>query len=170
MSTNNFKFENILVVVPDFRFDNRCMDEECPHFEEEGVHCEHVDTYYEYDIEGYKMWKEDVQEQLEKIGFSSCDRTDSDRNYSGDIIACFTFYDKHDYFKEIQVVIRNGYYDGMNIDYIVSDDGCYEETKTMKKQVDAKIKKLEKILRKNGTEMLKVGQFSNGEAVYKRKK
>ena len=33
MSTNNFSFENILAVVPDFKFDNRCLDEDCPFFE-----------------------------------------------------------------------------------------------------------------------------------------
>lgn len=169
MSTNNFKFENILVVVPDFKFDNRCMDEECPHFEEEGMHCEHVDTYYEYDTEGYKMWLEEVQEQLAKIGFESDDRQDSDRNYGGSIVATWSIVDNDDNCVSIEIVIRNGYYDGTNIDYRVTETEM-DISKTIQKMLDKKIKQVEKILRKNGTEMLKVGQFSNGEAVYKLKK
>jgi len=174
MSTNNFKFENILAVTPDFKFDNRCGDEECEHFEEElnggEATCEHVETYYEYDTEGYKMWVAEVQEQLEKIGFSSCDRYDNERNYTGQIIADFNVFDTHgDIYKTIEVVIRNGYYTGSNMDYNIIDGDYQKELKKLDKKIESKCNRLEKVIRKNCTELLKVGQFSNGEAVYKLK-
>lgn len=180
MSTNNFSFENILVVIPDFKFDNRCLDEECPHFEEEGIHCEHVSDYYDYDTEGFKMYIKEVQDQLVKIGFDSCDRYDNDRNYGGNIIAELCLRNNSETStRTIEVVIRSGYYDGANIDYkiIEDDDYLYEdntkgrarEMKALQNKVDKIIPKIKKILRKNGTELLKVGQFSNGEAVYELK-
>lgn len=169
MSTNNFKYENILVVIPDFNFDNRCMNEDCEHFESEGINCEHVNTYYEFNTEDYNMYVKDLQEQLQKIGFDSCDRNDNDRSYSGQIIAEWSIYDKNGNIKDIEVVIRSGYYQGANIDYIITEgDYDYTETKTMKKKIEVKIRQLEKILRKNGEEYLKVASFSNGEAFYKK--
>ena len=184
MSTNNFSFENILVVIPDFKFDNRCLDEECEFFEVdlEGGEpkCEHCSNYYEWDTEGFKMYIQEVQEQLQKIGFDSCDRNDNDRNCGGNIIAELCLRNKSETSsRTIEVVIRSGYYDGANIDYkIIEDDDYYDgdytkgrarEMKALQNKVDKIIPKIKKILRKNGTELLKVGQFSNGEAVYKKK-
>lgn len=170
MSTNNFKYENILVVIPDFVFDNRCMDEDCEHFESEGVNCEHVDTYYEYDTEGYDMYVEDLQEQLEKIGFDGCDKWESGRD-GGKIIADWSIEDKEGNLKVLEVVIRSGYYDGANIDYTIHDNyGEFKSNKTLDKKFEAKCKAVEKILRKNGKELTKVAQFSNGEAIYQLKK
>lgn len=165
MSTNNFKYENILVVIPDFKFDNRCLNEECEYFEREGVNCEHVDTYYEFDTEGYNMYVKDLQEQLQKIRFNSCNRSD---RYEGSIIADWSIEDKNGNLKTVEVVIRNGYYEGANIDYSIEDDGYYKETKTREDKIASKVRQLEKILRKNGEEYLKVASFSNGEAVYKK--
>lgn len=175
MSTNNFKFENILIVLPDFKLDNRCLDEECEFFEVdlEGGEpkCEHVSNYYDFDTEGFNMWVSDMKSQLEKIGFEDWDSYDNNRNYNVLTIATWSIEDKNGNKKEIEVVIRNGYYDGANIDYFINNcDYSYIETQTMKKKIDSKIKQLEKVLRKNGTELLKVGQFNNGEAVYKLKK
>lgn len=164
MSANNFKFENILVVLPSFNFDYKkpcnCCDSE---------DCEYAELDSQFDENAYHFWIEDMQEQLEKIGFSSCDRWDRNRNYEGKIIAEWSVYDKNDNRKDIEVVVRSGYYEGANIDYVIEDDGYYEETKANEKKIASKINRLEKILRKNGTEMLKVGQFSNGEAIYKLK-
>jgi hypothetical protein len=172
MSTNNFSYRNICVVLPDFKFDNRCMEENCEYFESEGNNCEHVDDYYEFDTEGFKMFKKEVQDKLVKIGFEPCDRSESNsnRNYEGDVIADWTIYDRNDNRKDIEVVIRNGYYDGMNFDYNVSDDGCYEETKAMAKKVASQIKKLEKVLIGCGEHIIRVATMSNGEAIYKKVK
>jgi len=177
MSTNNFKFENILAVIPDFSFDNRCLDEECSHFEEDldggEPKCEHCDNYYEYDTEGYKMYVEELQGQLSEIGFEDSSGTDDDSSYSGDYVSSFVFGDDYNSYKTINVILRSGYYEGINLDYEIDDyyDGCFTKSKIAKmdKQIASKIVKLEKIIRKNCTELLKVGQFSNGEALYKLK-
>ncbi len=180
MGTNNYSFKNILVVTPDFKFDNRCLDEECEHFEEEGIHCKHVSDYYDYDTEGFNEYVEDIQSQLQKIGFENCDINDGDRNYGGKIISELCLRNKSETSaRTIEVVIRSGYYSGENIDYtIIEDDDYYgwdytkgraREMKALQNKVDKIIPRLEKILRKNGTELLKVVQFSNGEAVYELK-
>ena len=166
MSTNNFKFENILVVLPSFNYDYKkpckCHDDE---------DCEYAELDSDFDHFAYNEYVKNVQSQLEKIGFESCDGLDFNRNYGGRIIASWSIYDKNDNRKEIEVVIRSGYYDGANIDYTITEpDYVFADTKTIQKKIDSKIQHLEKILRKNGTELLKVAQFSNGEAVYKIKK
>ena len=169
MSTNNFSWKNVLVVVPDFKFDNRCLDEECPHFEEEGEHCEHVDNYYEYDTEGFKEYVEEVQEKLEVLGFESCDRDDYERNYNGNIISELSYIDSHDnIIATIEVVIRNGYYDGMNIDYTL--EYFMDTTKTTEQKIKTLCNKVAKVLKASGTELQQLGTMSNGEGVYKLKK
>lgn len=121
----------------------------------------------------------DVQSQLEKIGFESCDKWDNDRSYEGKIIAKWGLEDNDGMIKWLEVVIRSGYYSGANIDYTIDGDFGIENEQNKKQVVryeamnrkfDRQVVKVEKILRKNGTEMLKVAQFSNGEAVYKIKK
>jgi len=78
----------------------------------------------------------------------------------------------------LEVVIKSGYYSGANIDYTIDGDFGIENEQNKKqiahyeamhRKLDRMVEKTKKILRKNGTEMLKVGQFSNGEAVYELK-
>lgn len=177
MSTNNFKFENILVVLPDFTF--RTMCEDCEDQEDDGndVVCEH--STEEFDESSYREYLEDVKAQLEKIGFERCDKYNGDNSYGGTIIASWGLEDPQDgMIKYLEVVIRNGYYSGANIDW-TSDGDFGVEDEDNKKQVahydvmnrkfDRQVARVEKILRKNGTELLKVGQFSNGEAIYQKK-
>jgi len=173
MSTNNYKWKNVLVVVPEFKFDNRCMDEECSHYEEELTDgeplCEHCDNYYDYDTEGFKMYVEEVQEELSKIGFESCDEMDNERNYEGNIISQLSYMDSHDnIIATIQVVIRNGYYDGMNIDYTLEYQ--MDTTKSMEQKIATLCNKVAKILKASGTELQQLGTMSNGEGVYQLKK
>ena len=171
MSTNNFKFENVLAVVPDFKFDNRCLEEECPHFEEEGNHCEHVCDVWEYDTEGFDMFIDEVKADLLKAGFEASSGYDTDRNYTANYIAEKTIYNsKDEAYKKILVLWRSGYYDGANIDWEVEDIDEAEETEFLKSKVSINERKAKKIILKHCTELLKVGQFSNGEAVYKLKK
>jgi len=166
MSTNNFKWKNVLVVVPDFKLDNRCMDEECPHFEEEGEHCEHVNNFYEYDTEGFNEYVKEIQEKLEVLGFESCDIMDGERNYEGNIISQLSYIDMHDNtIATIQVVIRNGYYDGMNIDYTL--EYFMDTTKINKQKIKTLCNKVGKILKSSGTQLIQLGTMSNGEGVYK---
>lgn len=170
MSTNNYCFENVLAVVPDFKFANRCLDEECEHFEEEGIHCEHVDDYYDFDTEGFNMFIADVQTDLVKAGFEISSGSDNDRNYTGNYIAEKTIYNsKDEAYKKILVLWRAGYYDGANIDYIVEDIDEAVETKFLQNKVDVNCRKARKIILKHCTELLKIAQFNNGEVVYKKK-
>lgn len=162
MSTNNFKFENILIAIPDFNIVTE--DEE----------------YIGYNESAHHDYITDVQSQLEKIGFESCDKWDNDRSYNGNIIASWGLQDNKDLMiKYLEVVVRGGYYGGANIDYIIDGDFGVENEQNKKqiahyealnRKFDRMVEKTEKILRKNGTELLKVAQFSNGEAAYEVKK
>lgn len=173
MSTNNFSYENVLIAVPEFTFGGIC--EEC---EEKGivVDCEHIEP--EFDTFAYDEYVKEVQEQLKKIGFEACDKSDNDRNYGGTIIAEWGQEDNC-FIKYLQVVIKNGYYSGANIDWTSDGDFCPENEqnkkevahiKALQNKFDRMVAKTEKILRKNGTELIKVAQFSNGEAIYETKK
>jgi hypothetical protein len=174
MSTNNFKYDNILIKTPEFVFGGICS--EC---EKKGVEndCEHIEP--EFDNFCYDEYVSDVQSQLEKIGFESCDKYDKDRNYGGKIISRFGMEDTDGMIVWLEVVIRSGYYSGMNIDYTIDGDFGIENEQNKKqvahyeamhRKLDRLVKKTEEILRKNGTELTLVGVFSNGEAVYKLKK
>lgn len=172
MSTNNFKFENILIVLPDFHYDYkkpcRCCDDE---------DCEYSELDSQFDNEGFDEYITDIKIKLEKIGFETCDKNASDRNYNGTIIARYGLEDNTGMIVWLEVVIRSGYYSGINIDYTIDGDfGVIEGNKksethyhAMHRKLDKMVEKTKKILRKSGIEMSKVGQFSNGEAVYRKK-
>lgn len=173
MSTNNFSFENILIVIPDFGIYHDCEASEC------FADCNRQDEFDMFDDFAYDEYIADVQRQLEKIGFESCDKWDDNRNYNGKIIARWGLEDNDGMIKWLEVVIRSGYYSGANIDYTIDGDFGVENEQSkkqrkhweaMNRKFDRQVEKTEKILRKNGTELLKVGQFSNGEAVYEKKK
>mgnify|MGYP001564108606 CR=1 FL=1 len=173
MSTNNFSFKNILVVLPDFNLYNVC--DECY---KKDIECEHKEEVVDFDNFAYEEYTADLQRQLEKIGFEPSDKWDNDRNYSGKIIARYGMDDTDGMIVWLEVVIKSGYYSGANIDYIIDGDFGIENEqnkkqvahhKAMHRKLDRIVAKTEKILRKNGTEMLKVGQFNNGEAVYELK-
>lgn len=176
MSTNNFSFENILVVLPDFNYDYKKPCKCC-----EDENCEYAELDSEFDDLAYNEYIANVQSQLEKIGFeSSKDEWERSYNRSGSIGRIIAKWGQEDncFVKWLEVVVRSGYYGGMNIDYTIDGDFCPQDEQNKKeikhiealqKKFDKQVARLEKILRKNGTEMLKVGQFSNGEAVYKLK-
>jgi hypothetical protein len=175
MSTNNFKFENILITIPDFNFYHESEACDCDNKDKDGI-CKQQGEYVDYDNFAYNEYVEEMQEQLKKIGFESCDKWESGRD-GGKIIAEWGQEDNC-FIKYLQVVIRSGYYSGANIDYTIDGDFCPDEeskkeirhARMLQKQFDKQVVKLEKILRKNGTELLKVAQFSNGEAMYQVKK
>lgn len=180
MSTNNFKFENILIAIPDFNFTNpceKCVAEGCEDSCEEQYESEEFDDYaYDEYITEMRNHLDDIK-VAKNIGQASLDEYDSDRNYGGKIIYEFDILDKNEFsYKKIYVVIRNGYYKGANIDYAIDDNfsmsnASNAEMKKLDKQVEVLCKKIEKVLRKyGGTELLKVAQFSNGEAMYQIKK
>lgn len=180
MSTNNFSFENILVVIPDFNFYHESEGCDCEDKDEKGV-CKMQGEYVDFDQYGYEEYKNDMQSYLEtmkiakNIYYNNLDKWD---NNNGRIIGEFIINDKNEnHFTKINVVIRNGYYEGANIDYTIDKDRDYynyplsaSEMFKLDKQLQVLLKKIEKVLVKyGGEEYLKVGQFSNGEAVYKKK-
>jgi hypothetical protein len=153
------------------------MDEDCPHFEEDWKKlgneptCEHVNDYYDFDTEGFNMFIDEVKSDLVRAGFKESSGSDNDRNYTANYIAEKTIYSSKDgAYKKILVLWRAGYYDGANIDFEVEDIDEAEETEFLKSKVAFNERKAKRIILKHCTELLKVGQFSNGEAVYKLKK
>ena len=147
MSTNNFAFENILIAID---------DSEADLFEE--------------------LTLPSIQEDLQNVFKDGYEISEyiNDRSYGGRYVFAVPVYTKgSELYKKIKVYYRGGYYSGANIDYIVGECELYDEVETLE-TLDAKVerycKSIEKILRTYGTELLKVAQFSNGEAVYKVKK
>jgi hypothetical protein len=147
MSTNNFAFHNILIAVEDAEAE---MIEEFP----------------------IPQLKEELQGKF-KEGYESDEYMNDglSRSYGGkEIFRIPVTTNQGETYRMIIVYYRGGYYGGANIDYYVSQDGYYAEpkgTKTLDKEIASQSKKIEKILRKYGTELTKVANFSNGEAVYK---
>jgi len=79
----------------------------------------------------------------------------------------------------IQIVLRSGYYEGLNIDYNIieeyntdfSTETLHNEectpNKTTQKKLSSTIKKLEKIFSMFSTKTEVIAKFSNGETIYK---
>lgn len=70
MSTNNFKFENILIMIPDFNFYHESEACDCEDKDEKGI-CKQQGEYVDFDNWAYDEYISDIQEQLSKIGFDS---------------------------------------------------------------------------------------------------
>lgn len=172
MGANNFAFDNVLAVVPDFDLENRCMDEGCHNFEgEDETACEHGGGYYDFDTEGFNMFIDEVRANLVKVGFEEKTGSDNNRNYTGNYIAEKTIYNsKEEIYKTIIVLWRAGYYNGANIDYIIEDEGEANETKFLENKLKVNERKAKKVILKHCTELSQLGTMSNGEAVYKLKK
>lgn len=152
MSTNNFSWDNILVVV------------DTDDWDENGMDCEMLEDDIQYMLlpikEGYKVdkWEEG------RRGGRKIWAVDIARYYKeqGTLI-----------YKTIYIVLRSGYYSGMNIDYIIEDGediDTFKSVRGLEKEVEKMSRKIAKILRRCGTELVQLGSFSNGEAVYQVKK
>ena len=173
MSTNNFSYDNILVVLPSFDYDykkpcNCCNKEDC----------EFAELDSDFDNIAFDEYIANMQAQLQKIGFDTCDKWDNDRSYSGKIIARQGLEDKTGMIVWVEVVVRNGYYSGQNIDYTIEGDFGIENEQNKKdvvhyeimhRKLDRLTEKTRKILLKYGGEQyIKTAQFSNGEAMYQK--
>lgn len=182
MGTNNFYYKNMLAVEPDFNFYHDSEGCECEDDErdEKGI-CKMNGDYEDFDDWSHRNFIQDLQYDLEKIGFeipeggyfNKCSfGYPIDRNFGGRCIARVSFNFKDgDGYKEIEVLEFHGYYQGANIDYDLIEDDYYQgdrKTKLLDKQIEKKIKALEKTIYKHCERYIKVGQFSNGEAVYKK--
>jgi len=151
------------------------------------------------DDEDRSIWdlvEKDILYALSRIGFEDI-RQENRYDKDGKIIAVKELYEEN-IAARLYVIERAGYYFGANLDWDFSilDDYCNEikcgdyyesdfydylkdkkEIKEMKKQqkriikkLDKEIDRLEATLEKITTHYIKVGQFSNGEAVYEKAK
>jgi len=66
------------------------------------------------------------------------------------------------------VTIESGYYEGAKIDMDFSEFEGYTINKTVQAKLDAIKDKVQKILRENTLNLIRVAVFSNGEGVYKK--
>lgn len=152
MSTCNFAWDNILVAINTDDWDDDNFDDL--------VH----------------SLGEELGEKLGGIPTNEYEK-DGNRSYPGTVVWYDTIdrADGYEYAK-IQVVVRSGYYSGVNIDYtIIEGSERYEieeegrGTKTLARKVESIEKKLRKILPTWGTELRQLGVMSNGQAVYEKK-
>lgn len=160
MSANNFYFKNFLYAVDDTD-----------------------------DIDGieYEYTKEAILEDLEADeylasrckGIQSNEDSDELRSYPSSHLQEYLVDEskKYENFFTVEVVVRSGYYSGYNFDvniveydtwgnFINVNHKDYEMTKKQKDQLNKILQNISKVLANHTTELKKVGQFSNGEAVY----
>lgn len=146
MGTCNFAFDNVLVAIDTDDWDDYMYDD----------FIDNVRTNIELKIkDGYGLDEYD---------------NNSLHSYGGRFIFGIDVYGALGCYKTIKVVVRNGYYSGLNLDYIISDLVDYEdERKTLEHKVEVMSRKIAKVLRCYGTELRHVATFSNGEALYEKK-
>lgn len=160
MSTNNFYFKNFLYTVDD---------------------TDDID-----DIE-YEFTKDNVLDDLEADEYltSRCKGVqsgiDSDelRSYPSSHLQEYLVDEskKYNNFFTIEVVVRSGYYSGYNFDVNIVEYDIwgnllnvnskdFEMTTKQEKQLNRILDRISRVLKNHTTELRKVAQFSNGEAVY----
>jgi hypothetical protein len=145
MSTSNFSSKNILVAVE-------------------------TDDWEDWD---FNFFKDNLTDELLKIKDSyEVTKWDSDYHavWAYDIARYSKEYGTRIY-KTIHVTINNGYYSGINLDYIIEEgDDCYnfKGTHGLDKEVEKITEKVVKILKQHGTELKVVARFSSGETVYEK--
>lgn len=121
--------------------------------------------------------KNNVQAGLKTLGFEPCNTPEEDalHSYGGTVIAEKEYHTINgNSYKRLDIIIRGGYYSGMNIDYTIVDtredeDAISDSIGYMETLMARDLRKMKKVVAQYTEELLKVGQFSNGEAVYKKK-
>lgn len=140
MSTNNFNFKNICVVVSDD---------------------DYYDGYVEDSAEFLKEKIKGVEVQVPAKWLGNDSR-----------VLGYVDFEKSngEHYARIYVTLNSGYYADACLDYVVereSDYGYIEVSKSIETKIDSKCRAIAKALRTMGQEVIKVAQFSNGEAMYK---
>lgn len=120
----------------------------------------------------YDDFIDELEEELKKIKEYS-----SNKNYGkwlGDkkvIGTIEVYYYDHNYNQwttgYIYITIEDGYYQGCMIDVDLDDFKGVDIGKTVQKKIDRYCLRVEKILAKITTPIVRVATFSNGEAIYK---
>lgn len=166
MSTNNFTYENICVVVhePDYY----CYDCE--------VQTDGKCLICKKEIENEIDWNNDIQYWKDKIakkikGFIPVFGEKWDNNA---LILGEWSTNRQDgtEYANIKVTYRSGYYSGACLDYIIeyNDDEYYKNMRpeTFEKRVLKTQAKISTLLKSFGVQVVRVANFSNGEAIYKK--
>lgn len=173
MSTNNFAYDNICVVVHN---DTEYYCGDCDVYQTNESKCEkcgeemqddNVEDFYDADISN---WGDILEERIK--GFTKGGKLrDSNRNYPRAVLGSIDVYKASgDLYATIYAVYTSGYYSGACLDYVIEYDEYDEQLKSYDARVQKKCDYLAKILRTFGTEVRRVAVFSNGEAVYEKVK
>lgn len=139
MSTNNFNFKNICVVVEDKNYYEGYIEDTAEFISEK---------IKGFEIPAVRKW---VDENL-VLGYVDFHKNNGE------------------HYARVYITFNSGYYADACLDYTIereSDYGYIEVNNSTEKKIDSKCRVIEKVLRGLGQEVIKVAQFSNGEAVYK---
>lgn len=170
MSTNNFSYENICVVVHN---DTEYYCEDCEVYQMNNSTCESCGNDSMSDNAISDFWEDDLvyfaDTLSEKIkGFQK----ELNRKWTRRealILGDCTFYKPDgEHYATIYVTYKSGYYAGACLDYSIEREDEDNQLKTYEDKIYTKCNAIEKVLRTMGTEVRKVAQFSNGEAVYQK--
>lgn len=151
MSTNNFSYKNVCVVLED------------------------VEGDYNGDFWDYNVMN--IQYELEqKIKGFVTFSIHKDRRFTKDkealIIGEVDFYKSNgEWYGSLYATIKSGYYSDSCLDWDFEyENDDYEQNKnlTIEKKIQSRARQIVKIFKKFGTEVKKVAQFSNGEALYQK--
>ena len=143
MSTNNFSYENICVVVEDndgYDFDDMVRDM--------GDTLE--DKVMDFTREVKRNW------------------TKNEAMIIGEVRI---YKDNGEYYASVYATIKSGYYADACLDYVVEYSEYLDDNKhlkTLDKKIESKCRQIAKVLRMHGTEVRRVATFSNGEAIYEK--
>ena len=157
-----------------------------------------VEIAEEWELEGLKLNIQSDLESKKDVAFDTISFVDEwenlNRSYCGKIIAKVTTKDKvyNDFncYLKFNVVIRNGYYSGVNIDWdaqVVVDEEDYDFEDDIylgdskkeqyyadlvqnwkEKEIEKAVANLEEVFKNNSMSLNVVGRFSNGEVIYEK--
>ena len=170
MSTNNFTYENICVVVHDtteyycdicdIYQDNNSTCESCGN---DSMSDNAISDFYDEDI---VYFADTLSEKVK--GFQSEVKRKWTRKEALILGDCTFYKPDGEHYATVYVTYKSGYYAGACLDYSIEREDEYNMLKTYEDKIQAKCKAIAKVLRTMGTEVKKVAQFSNGEAVYQK--
>ena len=136
MSTNNFNFKNICVVVSDDRYYDGYAEDSAEFLKEK---------IKGFEVPAVRKWIDDNP----VLGFVDFEKSNGE------------------HYARIYITFNSGYYADACLDYIVEREDDSVLLNTIETKIDAKGRAIAKVLRTMGQEVIKVAQFSNGEASYK---
>lgn len=140
MGTNNFTFQNICVVV----------DGDNVHDFDQFI--DNVADYLLDKVVGFERKTERAWTKQEAL-----------------IIGEVDFHKGNgEHYATISITYKSGYYADGCLDYVTEYTEYSKPVKRIEKEVIQRENRIKQVLRKFGTEIKKVGQFSNGEALYEK--